>query len=110
MAKTKTATAATENKKKTGATAKPRAARKKSIAPSVLYISAEVNPFSQTGGLGEVASSLPVAVNAMGGDARMAVVTPLYECVGENFRKNFEFICHINVPAVSYTHLTLPTT
>lgn len=98
MAKTKTATAATENKKKTGATAKPRAARKKSIAPSVLYISAEVNPFSQTGGLGEVASSLPVAVNAMGGDARMAVVTPLYECVGENFRKNFEFICHINVP------------
>ena len=65
--------------------------------PRVLLASAEVNPFSQTGGLGEVASSLPIAVNASG-EATMAVVTPLYECVKEEYRKDFEFICHINVP------------
>ena len=68
------------------------------VQPKVLYIAAEVNPFSQTGGLGEVASSLPVAVNASNSGAEMAVVTPLYECVGQEHRQNFEFICHINVP------------
>ncbi len=65
--------------------------------PRVLLVAAEVNPFSQTGGLGEVASSLPVAVNAIGG-AEVAVVTPLYECVKDEYRKNFEFVCHISVP------------
>lgn len=65
--------------------------------PRVLLVAAEVNPFSQTGGLGEVASSLPVAVNGIGG-AEVAVVTPLYECVKEEYRRNFEFVCHIIVP------------
>ncbi len=76
-------------------TSRPRA--KKPEMPRILFASAEVNPFSQTGGLGEVAGSLPVAVNASG-EAVMAVVTPLYECIGQEWRKNFEFICHINVP------------
>ena len=76
-------------------TSRPRA--KKPEMPRILFASAEVNPFSQTGGLGEVAGSLPVAVNASG-EAVMAVVTPLYECIGQEWRKDFEFICHINVP------------
>ncbi len=88
------ATKATAAKAKTAPKAKKPA---KPDKPRVLYVAAEVNPFSQTGGLGEVASSLPVAVNGTG-KAEMAVVTPLYACVGEKYRKDFEFICHINVP------------
>ena len=65
--------------------------------PRILLVAGECNPFSQTGGLGEVASSLPIAVNELG-TAEMAVVTPLYECVGEQYRKDFQFVCHINVP------------
>ena len=96
---TKTKTTKTTKPKTTKTSVKP----KKQIAviddgkPRVLLAAAEVNPFSQTGGLGEVASSLPVSANATG-EATMAVVTPLYECVKEEYRKNFEFICHINVP------------
>ena len=104
MAKTSTATKpATAAKKKPAATTTAAQAKKKTVKtvkndkPRILYIAAEVNPFSQTGGLGEVASSLPVAVNAIG-DAEMAVVTPLYEVVGAEHREKFEFICHINVP------------
>lgn len=121
MARTKKPTAETLETAKTGQSAvKPEktkpATTKKSAAkpkapkteakpkkkrdlgkPRVLFVSAEVNPFSQTGGLGEVASSLPVAVNGRG-DAEMAVVTPLYACVADKYRKEFEFVCHINVP------------
>ncbi len=77
--------------------AKKPAARKIPEKPRILLVAGECNPFSQTGGLGEVASSLPIAVNELG-TAEMAVVTPLYECVGEQYRKDFQFICHINVP------------
>lgn len=105
--KTEKPSAATEEKKEASkkSTTRPRTKvkitevpKKRDLSkPLVLYVAAEVNPFSQTGGLGEVASSLPVAVNEIGG-AEMAVVTPLYECVAEKYRKDFEFICHINVP------------
>ena len=73
------------------------ALRKVPDKPRILLVAGECNPFSQTGGLGEVASSLPIAVNELG-TAEMAVVTPLYECVDEKYRKDFTFICHINVP------------
>ena len=42
----------------------------------VLFVSSEVAPFSKTGGLGDVAASLPVALAARG--HRVAVVTPRY--------------------------------
>lgn len=87
------ATAAKKTPRRPAAKTKP--AKKDKLR--ILLVSAEVNPFSQTGGLGEVASSLPVAVNELG-TAEMAVVTPLYECVGQQYRKDFEFVCHINVP------------
>lgn len=99
--KSKTATKQTTAKAtvKEKSAAKPSAAKKAKLAdkPRILLAAAEVNPFSQTGGLGEVASSLPVSLNAIGG-AEMAVVTPLYECVGAEHREKFEFVCHINVP------------
>lgn len=45
----------------------------------VLFVSSEVEPFSKTGGLADVAGSLPVALNKAGVDIR--VVTPRYKCV-----------------------------
>jgi len=44
---------------------------------NVLYASAEVAPFSKTGGLGDVAGALPAALAALG--HRVLVVTPWYE-------------------------------
>lgn len=45
----------------------------------ILYLSAEVAPWSKTGGLGDVAGALPRAMAALGHDVR--VVTPLYRSV-----------------------------
>lgn len=45
----------------------------------VLFASSEVAPFSKTGGLADVAGSLPVALNKAGLDVR--VVTPRYKSV-----------------------------
>ncbi len=43
----------------------------------ILFISAEVDPFAKTGGLGDVGGSLPKALKAMGHDIR--VVMPAYQ-------------------------------
>lgn len=45
----------------------------------VLFASSEVEPFSKTGGLADVAGSLPVALHRAGIDMR--VITPRYKCV-----------------------------
>jgi starch synthase len=45
----------------------------------VLFVSSEVAPFSKTGGLGDVAASLPAALAARG--HRVAVVTPRYGAI-----------------------------
>ena len=45
----------------------------------VLYASSESVPFVKTGGLGDVAGSLPMALNERGVDAR--VIMPLYRCI-----------------------------
>lgn len=45
----------------------------------VLFVSAEVTPFSKVGGLGDVAGALPKALWEHGVDAR--VITPLYGCI-----------------------------
>ncbi len=48
----------------------------------VLFASSEVTPFSKTGGLADVCSSLPAALAALG--HRPIVITPAYRCVFES--------------------------
>ncbi|MFC1548953.1 glycogen synthase GlgA [Candidatus Omnitrophota bacterium] len=50
--------------------------------PRVLIASSEVFPFAKTGGLADVAGSLPKALASLGCDAR--VIMPLYKCVKES--------------------------
>ena len=45
----------------------------------ILFASSEVEPFSKTGGLADVAGSLPIALDRAGADVR--VITPRYKCV-----------------------------
>lgn len=49
----------------------------------ILFVTSECAPFSKSGGLADVAFSLPPALNASGDE--IAVVTPLYRCVRERF-------------------------
>ncbi len=48
----------------------------------VLFVSSEVTPFSQTGGLADVCSSLPKALAALG--HKPIIITPAYRCVFES--------------------------
>ena len=61
----------------------------------VLFAAAEVSPFAKTGGLSNVAGSLPKAMHGLGVDAR--VILPLYSCVAEEYRREMEFLFHIDV-------------
>ena len=44
---------------------------------NILFCSGEVYPFSKTGGLADVAASLPKALNRLGHNVK--VITPLYQ-------------------------------
>lgn len=61
----------------------------------ILYASPEAAPFSKTGGLGDVAGSLPIALCEKGVDAR--VVIPLYKCVAQEYRDKMTYIDHIYI-------------
>jgi len=47
----------------------------------ILFVSPEVFPFAKTGGLADVAGSLPVALKTLGHDVR--VITPKYKVTEE---------------------------
>ena len=64
----------------------------------ILYAASEATTFAKSGGLADVAGSLPKALVKDGVDAR--VIMPLYGDL--KHREMLEY-------AVSYTHLTLPT-
>ncbi len=62
---------------------------------NILYSASEVAPFIKTGGLADVAGSLPQALAAQGNDVR--VVLPLYQGISQSWRDNMEFLCHFDV-------------
>lgn len=62
----------------------------------VLYASSEALPFAASGGLGDVAGSLPKALRKRLIGCR--VVMPLYESISAELRENMKFITHITVP------------
>lgn len=80
----------TRNKKK----------RTKRAACRILYVTPEAVPFASSGGLGEVAGSLPRALHALRGDVRYdcRVMMPLYGKIPESVRRNMKFLGTRQVP------------
>lgn len=62
----------------------------------VLYAVSEAKPFIASGGLGDVAGSLPAALRKRLIGCR--VVIPLYEGIPDKFKNTMKFITHITVP------------
>ncbi len=62
----------------------------------VLFAASEAVPFIKTGGLADVAFSLPKALRKIGVDIR--VILPKYKSIPEDFKKKMKFIKSINVP------------
>lgn len=62
---------------------------------NILFASSEVAPFIKTGGLADVAGSLPQALSARGHDIR--VVLPLYEGVGQDWRDQMTYLLNFHV-------------
>ena len=60
------------------------------MSQKILFVSTEVNPYSKSGGLGDVAGSLPKALRERGADVR--VVLPLYKTVPEHLLLNAKII------------------
>ena len=58
----------------------------------ILYATSEAVPFCKTGGLADVAGSLPAALAEQG--AEVAVVLPLYQKVKEKFGDELKFVCY----------------
>lgn len=61
----------------------------------ILYAASEARPFIASGGLGDVAGSLPGAVTACGQDCR--VVIPLYGDIPSELRAGMRFLCDFTV-------------
>ena len=62
---------------------------------NILFAASELAPFIQTGGLADVAGSLPKHLAAQGHDVK--VILPLYEGIGPEWRKQMKFLLHFNV-------------
>ncbi len=61
----------------------------------ILFASSEVAPFIKTGGLADVAGSLPQALAKEGNEVK--VILPLYEGIGEEWRGQMTFLKFFNV-------------
>ncbi|MDO5718358.1 MAG: glycogen synthase GlgA [Tissierellia bacterium] len=56
----------------------------------ILYVASEAYPFIKTGGLADVAGSLPLALNEKGQDVR--VVIPLFNQIDQEYKEEMEFV------------------
>ncbi len=62
---------------------------------NILFAASEANPFVASGGLADVAGSLPAAITQKGHDCR--IVIPLYKSIKPQFRASMTFLTHITV-------------
>lgn len=62
----------------------------------ILFVASEARPFIASGGLADVAGSLPKALCESGNECR--VVIPLYKKIPQQFREKMEFVRNFNVP------------
>lgn len=62
----------------------------------VLYVASEALPFMASGGLGDVAGSLPKALRKRLIGCR--VVIPMYDTIAQQLKDTMKFITHISVP------------
>ena len=63
---------------------------------NILFAAFEADPFVKTGGLGDVAGSLPKAVASSSYDIR--VILPLLSAIPDVYRKKMQFVCSYDVP------------
>ncbi len=99
---------ANQSAKKTTATAAKTGAKpaaKKTVATktektvsvkNVLFVTTEAVPFASTGGMGEVCSALPAALNESK-KVNARVMLPLYEEVANRYKDEMTFVCNITV-------------
>ncbi|MBR1864842.1 MAG: glycogen synthase [Ruminococcus sp.] len=63
---------------------------------NILYTASEALPYIASGGLADVAGSLPAAINALGHDCR--VVIPLYSSIRQELKDRLSYITNFTVP------------
>ena len=62
----------------------------------ILFATSEARPFAASGGLGDVAGSLPKAIRSKGVACR--VVMPLYGDIPDDWRNQMTYLCNFSVP------------
>ena len=62
----------------------------------ILFAASEAVPFVKTGGLGDVAGSLPVALKAAG--AKVSVILPKYSFIPQEYKEQMQHIADFYVP------------
>lgn len=69
----------------------------------ILFVTSECAPYSKSGGLADVAFSLPPALRESGDE--VAVITPLYHCVREHFGDELKQVCcpQVHLGSTVYT-------
>ncbi|MBQ1899910.1 MAG: glycogen/starch synthase, partial [Erysipelotrichaceae bacterium] len=56
----------------------------------ILFVTSECAPYSKSGGLADVAFSLPPALKDAGNDVE--IITPYYKCVKDRFAKEIKHV------------------